>query len=121
MPSDAAHRHDRLTIVSMAVIASAVATLLHEGVGHGLTAFVRGDVPTELTSNHLSSLHPDRMVDAAGTIVNLIAGVVAHAGRVTDERARKRPLLFLDTRRTQSAARRRLLHVFRNFRFRRLE
>ena len=77
MPSDAAHRHDRLTIVSMAVIASAVATLLHEGVGHGLTAFVRGDVPTELTSNHLSSLHPDRMVDAAGTIVNLIAGVAA--------------------------------------------
>jgi hypothetical protein len=59
------------------VIASAVATLLHEGVGHGLTAFVRGDVPTELTSNHLSSLHPDRMVQAAGTIVNLIAGVVA--------------------------------------------
>jgi len=77
LPSDAATRHDRLTIVSMAVIASAVATFLHEGVGHGLTAFVRGDVPTELTSNHLSSLHPDRMVQAAGTIVNLIAGVAA--------------------------------------------
>ncbi len=61
----------------MAVIASALATLLHEGAGHGLTAFVRGDVPTSLTSNHLSSLHPDRMVDAAGTIVNLIAGVLA--------------------------------------------
>ena len=58
MPSsDAAHRHDAITIVSMAVIASAIATLLHEGVGHGLTAFVRGDVPTSLTSNHLSSLH----------------------------------------------------------------
>jgi hypothetical protein len=61
----------------MAVIASAVATLLHEGLGHGLTAFVRGDVPTQLTSNHLSSLHPDRVVDAGGTIVNLIAGVAA--------------------------------------------
>jgi hypothetical protein len=75
--SDAAHRHDAITIVSMAVIASAIATLLHEGVGHGLTAFVRGDVPTSLTSNHLSSLYPDRVVDAGGTIVNLIAGVVA--------------------------------------------
>ena len=53
----------------MALIASALATLLHEGVGHGLTAFVRGDVPTELTSNHLSSLHPDRLVQAAGTLV----------------------------------------------------
>ena len=61
----------------MAVIASALATFLHEGVGHGLTAWVRGDVPTALTSNHLSSLQPDRLVQAAGTIVNLIAGVVA--------------------------------------------
>ena len=76
-PSDAAHRHDALTIISMAVIGSALATLLHEGVGHGLTAWLRGDVPTALTSNHLSSLRPDRMVQAAGTIVNLIAGVVA--------------------------------------------
>lgn len=72
-----AFRHDTITIVSMAVIASALATLLHEGVGHGLTAFVRGDVPTALTSNHLSSLHPDRVVQAAGTVVNLIAGVVS--------------------------------------------
>jgi hypothetical protein len=70
-------RHDILTIISMAVIASAVATLLHEGVGHGLTAFARGDAPTELTSNHLSSLHPDRLVQAAGTLVNLAVGVVA--------------------------------------------
>ncbi len=61
----------------MAVIASAAATLLHEGVGHGLIAWLRGDIPTELTSNHLSSLHPDRWVDAGGTIVNLLAGTVA--------------------------------------------
>ena len=76
-PDVTSRAHDRLTIVSMAVIASALATLLHEGVGHGLTAFVRGDVPTELTSNHLSSLHPDRLVQAAGTLVNLAAGAIA--------------------------------------------
>jgi len=76
-PAGSAYGHDRLTIISMAVIASALATLLHEGVGHGLTAFVRGDVPTELTSNHLSSLHPDRLVQAAGTLVNLAAGAIA--------------------------------------------
>jgi len=62
------------TIISMAVIASAFATLLHEGLGHGVTAWLRGDIPTELTSNHLSSLQPDRWVDAGGTIVNLIVG-----------------------------------------------
>jgi hypothetical protein len=69
--------HDKITIISMAVIASALATLLHEGVGHGLTAWARGDVPTELTSNHLSSMYPDHLVQAAGTLVNLIIGVAA--------------------------------------------
>jgi hypothetical protein len=66
--------NSRPTIISMAVIASACATLLHEGLGHGVTAWLRGDIPTELTSNHLSSLQPDRWVDAGGTIVNLIVG-----------------------------------------------
>jgi hypothetical protein len=49
-----AERHSKATIISMAVLASAAATLLHEGVGHGVTAWLRGDVPTQLTSNHLS-------------------------------------------------------------------
>jgi len=66
--------NSKITIVSMTVIASAAATLLHEGLGHGVTAWLRGDVVTELTSNHLSSLHPDHWVEAGGTIVNLIAG-----------------------------------------------
>jgi hypothetical protein len=73
MPS----QHDRVTIVSMAVLACAAATLLHEGVGHGVTAWLRGDIPTELTSNHLSDLRPDRLVDAGGTVVNLIAGTAS--------------------------------------------
>ena len=46
-------KSDRRTIASLAVIASALATLLHEGLGHGVTAWLRGDQVTELTSNHL--------------------------------------------------------------------
>ncbi len=68
------NQHSKATIISMAVIASAAATLLHEGVGHGVTAWLRGDIVTDLTSNHLSSVIPDRVVEAGGTIVNLIAG-----------------------------------------------
>jgi hypothetical protein len=71
--------NSKATIVSMAVIASAAATLLHEGLGHGLTAWLRGDTVVELTSNHLSSLTPDHWVQAGGTIVNLIAGFGAFA------------------------------------------
>ena len=67
-------RHSKWTIISMAVIASATGTLLHEGVGHGVTAWLRGDIVTELTSNHLSSLRPDRWVEAGGTLVNLLVG-----------------------------------------------
>jgi hypothetical protein len=70
-------RHSKATIISMAVIASACATLLHEGVGHGVVAWLRGDIPTELTSNHLDALRPDRLVDAGGTLVNLLVGAVA--------------------------------------------
>jgi hypothetical protein len=69
--------HDKRTIIGMAVVAAAAATLLHEGVGHGVTAWLRGDIPIELTSNHLSSLRPDRWVEASGTLVNLLAGTIA--------------------------------------------
>jgi hypothetical protein len=80
----------------MAVIASATATLLHEGVGHGVTAWLRGDIVTELTSNHLSSLRPDRWVDAGGTIVNLIVGSIALlASSRAGDRANLRYFLWL--------------------------
>jgi len=69
--------HSKTTIISMAVIASLIATLLHEGVGHGLTAWLRGDIVTELTSNHLSSVRPDKWVDAGGTLVNLLVGTLS--------------------------------------------
>jgi hypothetical protein len=89
-------QHSRATIISMAVIASGLATMLHEGLGHGVTAALRGDVVTELTSNHLSSLRPDRWVDAAGPIVNLIVGSGAlFASHVAGKRANTRYFLWI--------------------------
>ncbi len=75
--SELNERNDRRTIVSMAIVAGGLAVLLHEGLGHGVTAWLRGGTVTELTSNHLSSLQPDRWVQAGGTIVNLVAGTVS--------------------------------------------
>jgi hypothetical protein len=69
--------NSRATIISMAVLAIAASSLLHEGLGHGLTAYLRGDIPTMLTSNHLDDIRPDRLVDAAGTLVNIAAGLLA--------------------------------------------
>lgn len=91
-----AAQNSKGTIISMAVIASATATLLHEGIGHGVTAWLRGDIPTELTSNHLSSLRPDRWVDAGGTIVNLIVGAAClAASRKAGDRAEARYFLWI--------------------------
>jgi hypothetical protein len=88
--------HSKATIISMAVIAVGTATLLHEGLGHGVTAWLRGDVPTELTSNHLSSLREDRWVQAGGTLVNLAAGALALiASRAASTRANLRYFCWL--------------------------
>lgn len=89
-------RHNKATIVSMTAIALAVATTLHEGVGHGVTAWLRGDVVTQLTSNHLSSVRPDRLVSAGGTIANLIAGTASMlASGAAGRRANLRYFLWI--------------------------
>jgi hypothetical protein len=89
-------RHDKLTIISMAVITAALASALHEGVGHGMVAWMRGDIPTELTSNHLSTLRPDKWVDAGGTLVNLFVGTLALVASMrAGDRANLRYFLWL--------------------------
>lgn len=89
-------RQNKLTIISMAVICSALATLLHEGVGHGVIAWLRGDIVTELTSNHLSSERPDRLVEAGGTLVNLAVGAISLLiSRAAAKRANLRYFLWL--------------------------
>jgi hypothetical protein len=89
-------KSDKLTIISMAVLAIAASSLLHEGLGHGVTAWLRGDIPTELTSNHLSDIRPDRLVDAGGTLVNLAVGALAMAASfASGRRANLRYFLWL--------------------------
>jgi hypothetical protein len=88
--------HNKITIISMAVVATGLTILLHEGVGHGIVAWLRADVPTQLTSNHLSSLRPDRWVDAGGTLVNLAAGTLSLLGaRTFGNRSNARYFLWL--------------------------
>ncbi|PYP89443.1 MAG: hypothetical protein DMG65_13400 [Candidatus Angelobacter sp. Gp1-AA117] len=88
--------HNRATIISMTVIASAAATLLHEGLGHGVVAWLRGAGPTELTTTHLSSLKADRWVMAGGTLVNLAVGAAAlFACSRSGQHANRRYFLWL--------------------------
>lgn len=75
-----AEHNSKLTIVSIAVVAAVAGSLLHEGLGHGVTAWLRGDLVTEWTSNHLNAMRSDRLVDAGGTLVNLAVGAASLAG-----------------------------------------
>lgn len=87
--------HSKSTIVALAVLGAALGSLLHEGLGHGVMAWLRGDVVTQLTSNHLDSMREDRLVDAAGTLVNLAAGFVfLFAARAAGKRANLRYFLW---------------------------
>ncbi len=79
----------------MAIVAVAASTLLHEGVGHGVTAWLRGDIPTELTSNHLDAVRPDRLVSAGGTLANLLAGLCAYLAARNTAVSNRRYFLWL--------------------------
>jgi hypothetical protein len=89
-------KHSKPTVIAIAVLAAATASLLHEGLGHGVTAWLRGDIVTELTSNHLNSVRDDRLVDAGGTVVNFIAGFACLiAARAAGARANLRYFLWI--------------------------
>ncbi|MDH4109396.1 MAG: hypothetical protein OEW35_13870 [Gammaproteobacteria bacterium] len=80
--ADAA-RLDLVTVIAIALAAFSVTNFLHEGAGHGGACVAVGGNPIALSSIHFECDIADptgssgRVVAAAGTIVNLIAGTIA--------------------------------------------
>ena len=72
---------DAGTIVAIAVVAWAVTTLLHEGLGHGGACVLVGGVPRLVTSAYFDydegsvSAAAVRVISAGGTLVNLAVGI----------------------------------------------
>jgi hypothetical protein len=67
---------DALTICAISLVAGIVTNVLHEGVGHGLTALATGATSGVLTTVAWSSAFDSRLVEAGGTLVNLVAALV---------------------------------------------
>jgi len=65
-----------LTISAISIIAAILTNVLHEGVGHGLTALLTGANSGLLTTVAWSSASDSRLVEAGGTLVNLVAALV---------------------------------------------
>src|SRR5215831_14679831 len=79
-----ASQHDRgapttddiMSICAISIVAGILTNVLHEGVGHGLTALLTGAKSGVLTTVAWSSAFDSRLVEAGGTLANLAAALV---------------------------------------------
>ncbi|HLH18763.1 MAG TPA: hypothetical protein VKX45_16205 [Bryobacteraceae bacterium] len=82
---------DALTIAAIAIVAYALATLLHEGLGHGGACLISGGRPLLVTTVSMECSIGNRLVLAGGTLVNLAAAALFFAiGRLTPRAAARR-------------------------------
>ncbi len=75
-PEPASVKDDSLTIISISVLACIVQDILHEGLGHGVTAWLSGAHRLTMSTVALQSDIETRWIAANGTLVNLFfAGI----------------------------------------------
>src|SRR5260370_24959504 len=75
---------DALTIAGIAIIACILASVLHEGVGHGGACLLAGGKVWVISAVHMECSAETRLVMAGGTLMNVAAGALCFAlGRVT--------------------------------------
>ena len=75
---------DALTIAGIAIIASILASLLHEGAGHGGACLLAGGKVLVISTVHMECSAETRLVMAGGTLMNVAAGALCFAaGRLT--------------------------------------
>lgn len=67
---------DRLTVIAISALACILGDLLHEGVGHGITAWLSGAHRITMSTVALQSDIETRWISANGTLVNLACGVI---------------------------------------------
>jgi len=70
----AASHYDLFTIVAIAMVATVITDLIHEGLGHGGMCVATGGQPVVLSTVHFECSADTRLVAAGGTLANLIFG-----------------------------------------------
>jgi len=65
---------DRLTLIAIAALACIVQDVLHEGLGHGVIAWLSGAHKLTMSTVALQSDIETRLVAAGGTLVNILCG-----------------------------------------------
>jgi len=73
---EAATKDDPLTLIAISALACILQDILHEGLGHGVTAWLSGAHRLTMSTVALQSDISTRWIDANGTLVNLVfAGI----------------------------------------------
>lgn len=67
---------DLLTIAAIAIAATAITSVIHEGLGHGGMCVATGGNPLVLSTVHFECSAEPRLVAAGGTLANLIFGAL---------------------------------------------
>lgn len=67
-------QNDTRTIVAISIVVGLIATLLHEGLGHGGACLLSGGHNLVISSVNENCTVANHWIDAAGTLVNLAAG-----------------------------------------------
>jgi hypothetical protein len=69
-------RDDRLTVIAVSALACILQDVLHEGLGHGVTAWLSGARQVTMSTVALQSDIETRWVSANGTLVNLFFAAI---------------------------------------------
>ena len=82
--SDVVAPLDPVTVAAIGILAYMLGNVLHEGAGHGGACLLVGGKPLAISSVYFECGADSRLVMAAGTLMNLLAGAVFFAlGRLT--------------------------------------
>jgi len=70
-------RPNLLTIVSVALVATAAGDMVHEAFGHGTVSWLTGDRIVSLSTVAIQNATANRLVAAAGTTANFLVGAIS--------------------------------------------
>lgn len=76
VPAQAEIKDDLLTVVAISALACVLQDILHEGLGHGVTAWLTGAHHLTMSTVALQSDLDTRLIAANGTLVNLLFGAI---------------------------------------------
>ena len=86
---------DKLTIIAISAVACILQDILHEGLGHGVTAWLSGAHRVTMSTVALQSDIETRWVSANGTLVNLVFGGIIWCLLLRPQRYRPATFYFL--------------------------